>query len=88
LTPKAAARLGHLVAGQQEPRESCREACPFTPRRPRRLPILEELYSRIFAETGVPNRVLDLACGLHPFGLPWMGLPETATYHARTLIAS
>jgi len=47
-----------------------------------RLPILEELYGRIFAVTGIPNRVLDLACGLHPFGLPWMGLPENLSYHA------
>jgi 16S rRNA (guanine(1405)-N(7))-methyltransferase len=46
------------------------------------LPVLEELYGRIFAVTGTPNRVLDLACGLHPFGLPWMGLPENSSYHA------
>src|SRR5258706_3530422 len=82
LTPKAAARLGQLVAGTQEPRDTCREAMSYHASTTERSPILQDLYSSIFAVTGVPNRVLDLAGGLHPFGLPWMGLPETATYHA------
>jgi 16S rRNA (guanine(1405)-N(7))-methyltransferase len=82
LSPKAAARLAQLVAGPQESRASCLEAMSFHASTTERLPILEELYGRIFAVTGIPNRVLDLACGLHPFGLPWMGLPETASYHA------
>jgi len=82
LTPKAAARLGLLVAGQQEPRGTSLEAMSLHASTTERLPILEELYGSIFAVTGVPSRVLDLACGLHPFGLPWMGLPENATYHA------
>jgi 16S rRNA (guanine(1405)-N(7))-methyltransferase len=33
----------------------------------------------------VPETVLDLACGLHPLGLPWMGLPAGARYHAYDL---
>jgi 16S rRNA (guanine(1405)-N(7))-methyltransferase len=82
LTPKAAARLSQLVIDRNEPRDTCREAMSLHASTTERLPILEELYGRIFAITGVPNRVLDLACGLHPFGLPWMGLPETASYHA------
>ena len=28
---------------------------------------------------------MDLACGLHPFGLPWMGLPAGAHYAAYDL---
>jgi 16S rRNA (guanine(1405)-N(7))-methyltransferase len=82
LTPKAAARLSQLVAGPQEPRATCLEAMSLHASTTERLPILEELYGRIFAITGVPQRVLDLACGLHPFGLPWMGLPEGSSYHA------
>jgi len=82
LTPKAAARLGLLAAGRQEPRATCLEAMSFHASTTERLPILEKLYSSIFTVTGVPNRVLDLACGLHPFALPWMGLPENAIYHA------
>lgn len=50
-----------------------------------RLPVLDEFYPRLFALTGLPQTVLDLACGLHPFGLPWMGLPEGARYAAYDL---
>jgi len=82
LSPKAAVRLAQLIASHREPRTMCREALSYHVSTTERLPILEELYGRIFAVTGIPNRVLDLACGLHPFGLPWMGLPEAATYHA------
>jgi 16S rRNA (guanine(1405)-N(7))-methyltransferase len=82
LSPKAPARLAQLVAGPQESRANCLEAMSFHASTTERLPILEELYGRIFAVTGIPTRVLDLACGLHPFGLPWMGLPETFSYHA------
>jgi 16S rRNA (guanine(1405)-N(7))-methyltransferase len=82
LSPKAAARLAQLIAGQQEVNVTCREALSYHASTTERLPILEELYGRIFAVTGIPHRVLDLACGLHPFGLPWMGLPENSSYHA------
>lgn len=47
-----------------------------------RLPLLETFYPRLFAVTGQPQTVLDVACGLHPFGLPWMGLPPETRYHA------
>jgi 16S rRNA (guanine(1405)-N(7))-methyltransferase len=82
LTPKAAARLSQLATGSQEPRDACREALSLHTSTTERLPILEELYGHIFAVTGVPKQVLDLACGLHPFGLPWMGLPESSAYLA------
>jgi 16S rRNA (guanine(1405)-N(7))-methyltransferase len=46
-----------------------------------RLPILEEFYPRLFAFTGKPHVLLDLACALNPFALPWMNLlPETQYY--------
>ncbi len=47
-----------------------------------RLPLLESFYPRLFAVTGVPQTVLDLACGLNPLALPWMGLPPDARYYA------
>jgi 16S rRNA (guanine(1405)-N(7))-methyltransferase len=28
------------------------------------------------------SSLLDLACGLNPFALPWMGLPQDVRYHA------
>ncbi len=50
-----------------------------------RIPLLETFYPRLWAVTGQPQVVLDLACALHPFGLPWMGLPAAVRYHAYDL---
>ncbi|MFZ3080023.1 MAG: hypothetical protein WA109_10065 [Bellilinea sp.] len=50
-----------------------------------RIPMLDSFYQRLWSVTGVPDSILDLACGLHPFGLPWMGLPLETQYHAYDL---
>ncbi len=50
-----------------------------------RIPLLDSFYQQLWSVTGVPGSILDLACGLHPFGLPWMGLPLETQYHAYDL---
>lgn len=47
-----------------------------------RLPFLDVFYTHLFEVTGKPGSILDLACGMHPFGFPWMGLPLDCTYRA------
>lgn len=51
-----------------------------------RLLLLETFYTEIFAavvaEIGAIDSVLDLACGLNPLAVPWMPLPEGASYFA------
>ncbi len=47
-----------------------------------RMAHLEIFYQIIFATCGKPESILDLACGLNPFALPWMDLPQTTQYHA------
>jgi len=47
-----------------------------------RLPYLDDLYLRLFEITGTPKSILDLACGLHPFGIPWMNLDPSVLYYA------
>jgi 16S rRNA (guanine(1405)-N(7))-methyltransferase len=47
-----------------------------------RITILEKFYEFIFNVTGQPKSVIDVACGLNPLTLPWMGLEETAQYFA------
>lgn len=42
-----------------------------------RWPYLQGFYAEVFAHTGVPQTLLDLACGLGPLALPWMGLPAS-----------
>lgn len=50
-----------------------------------RLPLLDTFYQSIFSITGVPASILDLACGLNPFALPWMNLPADTSYTAYDL---
>lgn len=47
-----------------------------------RLPIMEQAFDTIFSRVGDVGRVLDLACGLNPFALPWMPLPDACVYEA------
>ncbi|MCA9706332.1 MAG: hypothetical protein KDK70_10830 [Myxococcales bacterium] len=47
-----------------------------------RWPYLTRFYAEIFERTGVPGTLLDLACGLGPLALPWMGLPPTTALWA------
>ncbi len=47
-----------------------------------RLPYLDAFYQKIFAVTGTPGSILDLACALDPLGLPWMNLPPTTSFFA------
>jgi len=47
-----------------------------------RLPLLDHFYETIFAYTGKPSTILDLACGLNPLSFPWMGLSTATRYHA------
>jgi 16S rRNA (guanine(1405)-N(7))-methyltransferase len=50
-----------------------------------RMPILKQFYRQIFAVTGEPEVILDLACGLNPLSFPWMGLPTSVRYYAYDL---
>lgn len=47
-----------------------------------RLDIMADVFPNLFEATGTPRRVLDLACGLNPFALPWMGLADDTSYLA------
>ena len=47
-----------------------------------RFPILEQFYSTIFAHLPPVNSIIDIACGLHPLGIPWMPLDDHVRYFA------
>lgn len=47
-----------------------------------RLPILEQIYATALAPIAPVHSVLDIACGLNPFTIPWMPLSPSFTYHA------
>ena len=64
---------------------ACREILAAHASTRERLPILEQFYAGIFAVTGRPRVICDLACGLDPLAFPWMGLPAGVEYHAYDL---
>jgi 16S rRNA (guanine(1405)-N(7))-methyltransferase len=47
-----------------------------------RLTYLSDFYSSVFSVSGLPRTILDLACGLNPFALPWMNNPALRSYDA------
>ncbi len=47
-----------------------------------RLPVLDEFFAQTLAGLPPIRSVLDLACGLNPLAIPWMGLPAEAEYIA------
>jgi 16S rRNA (guanine(1405)-N(7))-methyltransferase len=63
-------------------RKECREILRGHASTAERLPVMEQLYPALWDAVGQPRSVLDLACGYHPFSLPWMGLEGPATYFA------
>ena len=63
-------------------RATCREVLACHASTAERLPIMAEVYPELLAAVPDPKAVIDLACGLHPFALPWMGLPPGARYRA------
>jgi 16S rRNA (guanine(1405)-N(7))-methyltransferase len=69
-------------------REACRRLLALHASTRERLPILDRIYGELWAHTGVPGVVLDLACGLNPLAAPWMGLPATAVYHGYDIDAA
>ncbi len=47
-----------------------------------RLPILDEFYRATLQSPGSIHSVIDIACGLNPLAIPWMGLAEGFRYDA------
>ncbi|MEL7370678.1 MAG: hypothetical protein AAFN74_17295 [Myxococcota bacterium] len=47
-----------------------------------RLPFIEDFYSTLWQLCGRPESIHDLACAMHPFAWPWMGLSNGVQYFA------
>jgi 16S rRNA (guanine(1405)-N(7))-methyltransferase len=47
-----------------------------------RLSFLAQFYLDLFQEIVKPGKILDLACGLNPFAIPWMNLGPEVGYYA------
>lgn len=80
-TGRRSSAVGWPAHDQAALRESCLAAMRQHASTRERAPHLETFYAPIWEVTGRPGTILDLACGLNPLALPWMGIGD-ATYHA------
>jgi 16S rRNA (guanine(1405)-N(7))-methyltransferase len=76
------ARLGEAIAQGKDVRPLCTQIMAQHASTRERLSVLSHFYTTIFAGLPPVASVLDLACGLNPLAIPWMGLPPGAIYHA------
>jgi 16S rRNA (guanine(1405)-N(7))-methyltransferase len=63
-------------------KQVCREILPLHASTAERMKDLDGFYGPIFEITGRPSKILDLACGLNPLTIPWMGVPASTFYVA------
>jgi 16S rRNA (guanine(1405)-N(7))-methyltransferase len=75
------------MAGGGDVRPLCRSLMARHTSTRERLPILDEFYATLFGDLPPAHSLLDLACGLNPLALPWMGLAPSAMYHACDIYA-
>lgn len=68
--------------GPDDVEKTCRAILADHPSTRERLEIIDDFYDRIFAVTGKPEILLDLACGLNPLTFIWMELPPSVRYYA------
>jgi len=82
---KATAQLNEIKHDQSAVREFALQSLTFHASTKERGQDLEPLYAKLFAKIGHCNTIADLACGLHPLGIPFMNLPQTTAYYAYDL---
>jgi 16S rRNA (guanine(1405)-N(7))-methyltransferase len=63
-------------------RQALLRAMQFHASTQERLPVVDRFFAAIFAVTGQPADLLDVACGLNPLAVPWMNLGRDAVYRA------
>jgi 16S rRNA (guanine(1405)-N(7))-methyltransferase len=77
--------LAALEAAQGDPaalESACRGILERHVSTRERLPVMAELYAAVFARTGTPASVADLASACNPFAFRWMGLDRAVRYRA------
>ncbi len=77
-------KLEQIVVNQEksESKDFCLQILARHDSTRERMPYMREFYQTILEITQSPHSILDLACGLNPFALPFMGLPKGVEYHA------
>jgi 16S rRNA (guanine(1405)-N(7))-methyltransferase len=63
-------------------RRTCLRMMEFHASTRERIPFMAEFWKTLFSSLPNVNSVTDLACGLSPFAIPWMGLSARCRYLA------
>jgi 16S rRNA (guanine(1405)-N(7))-methyltransferase len=71
-----------IASGNEDFLQACRQVMCYHSSTRERLPIIDHFYTNILAELPPVQSILDVACGLNPLAIPWMGLPEKVEYFA------
>jgi 16S rRNA (guanine(1405)-N(7))-methyltransferase len=79
---EAALRQAFEQGEPESIKHACRAILAEHPSTRERLEVIDAFYESIFAVTGKPKVLLDLACGLNPLTFPWMDLPLSLRYYA------
>ncbi len=83
--PAAIERLRQAATSPDLFRTACADVLASHASTRERLAIMDEFYPRLWAVSGKPKILLDLACGLNPISYPWMGLDASCSYHVYDL---
>ena len=75
-----------FAQGEEAVKDACLKIMESHKSTAERLNSLEQFYEAIFDRIGNPESILDLACGYHPFGIPWMNLRKGCVYYAFDMI--
>jgi 16S rRNA (guanine(1405)-N(7))-methyltransferase len=75
-------RTAHASSQPAALKDACRELMAQHASTRERLPLLDEFYQVVLEDLPPIHSVLDIACGLNPLALPWMGLSQGVTYIA------
>jgi 16S rRNA (guanine(1405)-N(7))-methyltransferase len=68
--------------GQDQFRQACQQVMCYHSSTRERLPEIDHFYRTLIPELPPLRRVIDVACGLNPLAIPWMGLPADVEYIA------
>jgi 16S rRNA (guanine(1405)-N(7))-methyltransferase len=71
-----------FMKGKDDFLRVCRQVMCYHSSTRERLPDIDQFFYTLLAELPPARRVLDVACGLNPLAIPWMGLPEDVEYLA------
>lgn len=74
--------LLELEMGDKDVKEVAREILKLHQSTRERIDIYEDVYREIFETTRKPKSILDLACGLNPFSIPFMNIEGPILYYA------